>query len=169
MAQQVKSLPATQETQEMQVRSLGQKSPWSRKWQASPVFLPGNPMDRGPWWFTVHGVAELYTTEWLNTHTHTHTHSLKEVSNSSPDSRKKKWGHAPTSELRIRNTTLGGVGGGTLVLFFSFASSTVLSKTLWFSGENKNNLLGKQKTRISDLAESWSNFCRLKFPCQSKT
>ena len=40
---------------------------------------------------------------------------------------------------------------------------------LWFSGENKNNSLGKQMTRISDLAESWSNFSRLKFPCQSKT
>ena len=35
-----------------------------------------NPMDRGAWWTTVHGVAELNTTEQLSTHTHTHTHTL---------------------------------------------------------------------------------------------
>ena len=34
-----------------------------------------NPMDRGAWWTTVHGVAELNTTEQLSTHTHTHTHT----------------------------------------------------------------------------------------------
>ena len=30
----------------------------------------GNPMDRGAWWTTVYGVAELDTTEWLSLHTH---------------------------------------------------------------------------------------------------
>ena len=34
----VKNLPAMQETQ---VPSLGQKIPWRRKWQPTPVFLPG--------------------------------------------------------------------------------------------------------------------------------
>ena len=29
----------------------------------------GNPMDRGTWWATVHGVAELDTNEWLTTST----------------------------------------------------------------------------------------------------
>ena len=29
------------EMQEMQVRSLGLEDPWRRKWQATPVFLPG--------------------------------------------------------------------------------------------------------------------------------
>ena len=38
MAQTVKNLPAMQETP---VRSLGQKIPWSREWQPTPVFLPG--------------------------------------------------------------------------------------------------------------------------------
>ena len=26
------------------------KSPWRRKWQHTPVFLQGNPMDGGAWW-----------------------------------------------------------------------------------------------------------------------
>ena len=28
------------------------------KWQPTPVFLPGDAMDRGAWWATVHGVAK---------------------------------------------------------------------------------------------------------------
>ena len=43
MAQQVKNPPAMQETQEtwVQVQSLGWENPWRRKWQPTPVFLPG--------------------------------------------------------------------------------------------------------------------------------
>ena len=37
------------------------KIPWSRKWQLTPVFLLGNPMDRGAWWATVHGVIRSRT------------------------------------------------------------------------------------------------------------
>ena len=37
------------------------KIPWRRKWQPTQVFLPGNPMDRGAWWATVHGVAKSQT------------------------------------------------------------------------------------------------------------
>ena len=40
------------------------KIPSSRKWQLTPVVLPGNPMDRGTWWPTVHGVANSWT--WLS-------------------------------------------------------------------------------------------------------
>ena len=32
----------------------------------------GNPMDRGVWWATVHGVTESDTTEQLSTHRHTY-------------------------------------------------------------------------------------------------
>ena len=34
------------------------KIPWRRKWQSTPVFLPGDLMDRGAWQATVHGVAK---------------------------------------------------------------------------------------------------------------
>ena len=47
------------------------KIPWSRKWQPTPVFLPGKsygfPMDRGAWLTVAHGVAELDMTELLKT------------------------------------------------------------------------------------------------------
>ena len=34
------------------------KIPWSRKWQPTPVFLPGEFKDREAWRVTVHGIAE---------------------------------------------------------------------------------------------------------------
>ena len=37
------------------------KIPWERKRQPAPVFLPGDPMDRGAWRATVHGVAKSQT------------------------------------------------------------------------------------------------------------
>ena len=56
------------------------KIPWRRKWQPTPVFLPGESHGQrslegySPW-----GCKESDTTEWLthigNTHTHTHTHT----------------------------------------------------------------------------------------------
>ena len=36
---------------------------WRRKWQPTPVFLPGEPRDGGAWWAAVYGVAESRT--WL--------------------------------------------------------------------------------------------------------
>ena len=38
VAQTLKNLPAMKE---IWVQPLGQKDPWSRKWQPTPVFLPG--------------------------------------------------------------------------------------------------------------------------------
>ena len=71
MVQRVKNLPAmqeTQETQEMQVQSLGQEDPLEKEmathssilaWEI-PWGIPwGNP--RGAWLATVHGVAKSWT------------------------------------------------------------------------------------------------------------
>ena len=34
---------------------------WRRKWQPTPVFLPGEPQGRGAWWAAVYGVAQSRT------------------------------------------------------------------------------------------------------------
>ena len=39
------------------------RSPGRGAWQPTLAFLPENPMNRGPWWATVHMVAESETTE----------------------------------------------------------------------------------------------------------
>ena len=53
-----------QETQEMQVRSLGQEDPLEKEMADSPekemathssILALANPVDRGAWWVTVHG------------------------------------------------------------------------------------------------------------------
>ena len=64
----VKNLPAVQE---MQVGSWVGKIPWRRALQPTPVFLVGNPMDRGAWQATVHGVTKDRTqlSDWTRTHT----------------------------------------------------------------------------------------------------
>ena len=36
---------------------------WRRKWQPTPVFLPGESQGRGAWWAAVYGVAQSWT--WL--------------------------------------------------------------------------------------------------------
>ena len=41
-----------------------EKIPWRRKWQPTPLFLPEEPMDRGVWWATVHGISKSWN-EWL--------------------------------------------------------------------------------------------------------
>ena len=56
----VKNPQAIQEPQETQIPWVG-NMPWRRAWQPSPVFLLGNPMDRGYWWATVHRVIKNWT------------------------------------------------------------------------------------------------------------
>ena len=53
--------------QEMQVRSLGQEDPGGETGNRLQYSYLGNPMDRGAWQATVHGVKkELDMTSWLN-------------------------------------------------------------------------------------------------------
>ena len=60
--------------------ALGPKIPWSRKWQPTPIFLPGKLHGQrslvrySPW-----GCKELDMTECAHTHTFTHRHIYGKV------------------------------------------------------------------------------------------
>ena len=58
VAQFVKNPPAMKETQ---VPSLGQEDPLEKGMQSTPVFSPGDSMDRGVWLSTIHGVTKRQT------------------------------------------------------------------------------------------------------------
>ena len=45
----------------MQVRSLNQEDPQEEGMATTPVFLPGESMDRGAWWAMVHRVPKSRT------------------------------------------------------------------------------------------------------------
>ena len=63
----IKHLPTMQETQETRVWSLGwEDSPGGRNGNLLQYSCLENPMDRGAWWATVHGVERSQTQ--LNTH-----------------------------------------------------------------------------------------------------
>ena len=57
-AQTVKNLPAVQETG---AQSLGWEDPLEEGMAPTPVFLPGESMDRSAWWATVCGVTKSWT------------------------------------------------------------------------------------------------------------
>ena len=69
----VKNLPvsAGDIEDEASVSGLGRPPEWGNG-DTLQYYCLENPMDRGTWWATVHGVAELNTTLWLSTHTHIH-------------------------------------------------------------------------------------------------
>ena len=54
----VKKPPANAGDTEMQVRSLG-RSPGGGNGNPLQYSCPGNPMDRGAWWATDHGVTKV--------------------------------------------------------------------------------------------------------------
>ena len=60
-----------QETQEMQVQSLGQEDPLEKELAThSSILCLENSMDRGAWQATVRGVTESDMTEQSSAHTH---------------------------------------------------------------------------------------------------
>ena len=68
-----------QEMQEMEFNPWAGKISWSRRWQPTPVLLPGK--FHGEWsleGYNVCGCKELDTAEYMRVHTktHTHTHTL---------------------------------------------------------------------------------------------
>ena len=68
VAETVKNSPVVWETW---VLSLGWKDPLEEGMATHCNILFWRiPMDRGPWWATVHGVAESEMTEWLSTNTY---------------------------------------------------------------------------------------------------
>ena len=55
-----------------------ERFPWSRKWQPTPIFLPGESHEqRRLAGYSPQGCKELDMTEQLSTHTHTERHNLK--------------------------------------------------------------------------------------------
>ena len=67
MALVVKNPPAMKEPQETWVQSLGQEDPWRRKWQPTPVFLPGQSHgQRSLTGYSSWGCKELDMTERLS-------------------------------------------------------------------------------------------------------
>ena len=61
MSQWVKNLPATQETQEIQVWSLGQEDSLEKEMATHSSILAEKSMDRGVWWATAQSVAKSQT------------------------------------------------------------------------------------------------------------
>ena len=55
----VKNLP--DDSGDMHLIPGSGRFPWRRKWQPTPLFLPGKSMDRGAWQATVHGVTKSQT------------------------------------------------------------------------------------------------------------
>ena len=90
MAQWVKNPPARKGHRRRSFSSWVGKIPWRRKWQPTPVFLPGQPHGQrslvgySPW-----GHKELDTTEQL-THTHTQQYWVQTISRSRRPSRSHK-------------------------------------------------------------------------------
>ena len=73
----VKNPPAVQELQELRFDPWVRKISWRRAWQPTPVFLPGESMDRGAWRAIIHRVrmsqtrlSDLPTTTLSSTRSH---------------------------------------------------------------------------------------------------
>ena len=56
---------------------------WRRKWQPTPVFLPGESQGRGAWWAAIYGVAQSRTRlKWLSSSSSSSSSSIWEPNTS---------------------------------------------------------------------------------------
>ena len=58
-AQQVKNLPAVQETQRRRFDPESERSPGGRNGNPLQYFCPDSPLDRGVWWITAQRVTRV--------------------------------------------------------------------------------------------------------------
>ena len=94
---------------------------WKRKWQPTPVFLPGESQGRGAWWAAVYGVAQSRT-------------RLKRLSSSS--SNNIIWPSNPTIENKPEKTI---IKKDTCTPMFIGTLSTIarmLKQTRWATTES---------------------------------
>ena len=89
---------------------------WRRKWQPTPVFLPGESQGRGTWWAAVYGVAQSRTQlKWLSMHARSY-----QICNSmlSPKTmhRPKKSCYRKTVPIDLLNTCLHACPSSCLTL-----------------------------------------------------
>ena len=85
---------------------------WRRKWQPTPVFLPGESQGRGAWWAAVYGVTQSRT--WL-----------KRLSSSSSSSL-YCWPHTPTLSLLSSCLVATNLFSMSLFLFCVYIHSLVI-------------------------------------------
>ena len=88
------------------------KMPWRRKWQPTPVVLPGNPIDRGAWQAIVYGATKSQIG--LSTHIHTHWLMFAKLWISSIDSEAQVRVLTPGSRVRSKS-----IPGNTALTFYS--------------------------------------------------
>ena len=70
----IKNLPANAgDTRDIDLAPGSGRSPGEGNGKPRQYSCLENPMDRGAWWATVHGVAKSWTG--LSEHAHTHTHT----------------------------------------------------------------------------------------------
>ena len=130
-----------QDTQEMQIRSLGGKIPWSSKWQPTPVLLPGKSCGKkslvgySPW-----GHKESNTTEQLNMHTCSH--------NSVP--RARNFLHTMVIHRLVLSFFLP-------LVFCNFKRSWFVKKPDYPAKKKKKTLVPKRQTN-KNKSEKWSFF-----------
>ena len=70
--QLVKNTPTMQEIQDLGLIPGSGRSPGEGNGNPLQYFCLGNPMDRGAWWATAHGIKEADKTWRLNHHHHQH-------------------------------------------------------------------------------------------------